>query len=426
MRLRIWLILCAGALLVTSPAWAQRVEPKRPALPPSYAPSKGAVNSPEFKPRPAPVASMKLLAPNIGWALSMRGLLWTENGGTSWKDITPPKEKNVEISDAFFLDIRHGWVLLMRGEPDIPQGTTFDLAHTDNAGASWSIEHVNLPNRQYSESDVFTGGALAFADSRNGWLALSAGVSAAFEASGVLLATSDGGASWRLATASGREKYDVIGPMLMVTPQFGWVVGAGASAPLLVTRDGGRTWQTVELESPVETDQMREYDRHSQAFWSSFKKSIPPAAAKIAARPPERQTYGAYDLPVFKDPQHGNVSVTYPGVVVLFATNDGGLTWKADRILTGLHEHSMGSKVASAVADSTWITGTAPGKKMPHLRKLDAGANVTDTTMPAPEASGILQMSFVSPSRGWLLTSETTLLSTNDGGASWTDISPPR
>lgn len=143
-------------------------------------------------------------------------------------------------------------------------------------------------------------------------------------------------------------------------------------------------------------------------------------------KPPSHQTYAAYDLPVFNTPEHGYLSVTYPGVVVLFATNDGGRTWKADRMLTGLPEHSMGSKVASAIADSTWITGTAPGKSMPHLRKIEAGANIVDTAMPAPEASGVLQMSFISASQGWVLNSESQLLSTNDAGATWADISPAR
>jgi photosystem II stability/assembly factor-like uncharacterized protein len=427
MRSRTCPILFATAILVfRSLAWAQVVEPKRPAPPPSYAPN-GAVKWPEFIPRPAPVASMKLLAPNVGWALSMRRLLWTDNGGTSWKDITPPGSKDAAISAIFFLDTSRGWVLLAHGEPDLPGGTTFDLAATDDAGASWSKRRVRIPQRQYSESDLFTGGILAFADPLHGWLALRAGISAAFEGTGLLLVTSDGGATWKLGTAEGWKKYGVIGPMLMVTHQYGWLVGGGANSPLRVTRDGGRTWQTVEIESPVETDQMREYDRRSAAFWTSFQKSNSPQAKERATKAlSQRQTYAAYDLPVFKDSKRGYISVTYPGVVVLFATNDGGITWKPDRILTGLPEHSMGTKVASAIADSTWIIGTAPGKEMPHLRKFESGANVTDAAMPAPEASGVLQMSFVASSQGWVLTSDTKLLSTRDGGTTWTDISPPR
>ena len=82
--------------------------------------------------------------------------------------------------------------------------------------------------------------------------------------------------------------------------------------------------------------------------------------------------------------------------------------------------------MVSAIADSTWITGRAPGKSMPRLTKLGPGAKVTDTTMPAPEVSGVSGMSFIAPNDGWVFTFQGQLLSTNDGGASWTDITPGR
>jgi photosystem II stability/assembly factor-like uncharacterized protein len=437
MRLRIWLILCAGVLLLTSTAWAQRVEPKRLAPPPSYPPNRAAVNWPEFKPRPAPVASMKLLAPDLGWALSLGRLLRTENGGISWKDITPTARnsssthyafKDGEICSTFFLDGNHSWILFSTGEPDVSGGLRFVLASTTDGGGTWSVEPLGLP--EWANHSSFNGGGwITFSDPDHGWVALTTGLRD--DGSGGVYATSDGGRSWASPSAPNHRlrntSRDMAGPITMVTPQFGWLIGGGANEDLYVTRDGAKTWQRIDLDAPLKTDQMREYERRSQVFWSSVQRSKSPKARERAAEAlSQRQSYAAYDLPVFKGPQHGNVSVTYPGVVVLFATNDGGVTWKPDRILTGLQQHSIGTKVVSAVTDSTWITGATPGKGTPHLRKLDAGANVTDTTMPAPEASGILQMSFVSPSQGWVLTSEAELLSTTDSGASWTDISPPR
>ena len=58
---------------------------------------------------------------------------------------------------------------------------------------------------------------------------------------------------------------------------------------------------------------------------------------------------------------------------MLFATNDGGVTWKPDRVLAGLQDTQTGSKVASAMADSTWITGRVPKDGMPQLSKLGPG-----------------------------------------------------
>jgi photosystem II stability/assembly factor-like uncharacterized protein len=108
----------------------------------------------------------------------------------------------------------------------------------------------------------------------------------------------------------------------------------------------------------------------------------------------------------------------------LFATEDGGVTWKPDRILTGLQQAQQGARVHSVVVDSTWIAGRAPRRGLPQLSKLGPGASATDSTMPAPEASGVSQMSFATASQGWVVTVYGKLLSTNDGGATWTDITP--
>jgi len=384
---------------------------------------------------------MKLLAPNVGWALSMRRLLWTDNGGASWKNITPPTPTDlttsetpddVGISSVFFLDTNRGWVLLAHGEPDVPGGLKFDLASTNNAGDSWSIRHVTIAERKYSGSDILGGAILAFADSAHGWLALRDHMGAAFGGMGLLLKTSDAGETWKLATDTGWNRDDTIGPMLMQTPQQGWMVDGGANEQLLGTHDGGRTWQKIDLDSPVKTDLMRKYDRsfeqfqNFEHFQSLFQPTLPPAAPKLARKEPQHPSYAAYDLPKFEDPKHGYISVTYPGVIVLYKTDDGGVSWKTDRVLTGLMEQETGWKAASIVVASTWITSSVSKNGMPQLRKLGPNDHHETITAPVPEDFNIFQMSFATPSQGWLLTNSFTLLSTNDGGASWTDITPSR
>ncbi len=84
-------------------AWAQPVGPGR-GLPPNPV---GAAPAPEQggeAPRPrrtGSVAYMKLLAPNVGWAMSGR-LMWTSSGGTEWEDITPAAATGAVISAIFF------------------------------------------------------------------------------------------------------------------------------------------------------------------------------------------------------------------------------------------------------------------------------------------------------------------------------------
>lgn len=342
----------------------------------------------------AQAQSIKLLAPNVGWMVANRNqILWTTDDGANWKNITPHAPKGTVISAVFFLDTYRGWALLTSGEPDVPGGTQLNLAYTGDSGTSWSFKRVKLSPRKYSASDVLNGRSIVFADSRHGWLALRAGMSAAFQGVGVLLTTSDAGESWKLATATGWKKYDVIGPMVMLSPQTGWMVGAGANEPLLVTRDGGWTWQAVQLDSPVKTEQMREYDRRFEAFQTGFRRPLSPQAAKLAAKAPQHASYAAYDLPAFKDPQHGYICVTYPGVIVLFETEDGGVSWKPDRVVTGLQEHQDGMRVASALVDSTWITSKATQQSLPQLRMLQPGDHAV-LNVPGAGDFGVSRISF--------------------------------
>jgi photosystem II stability/assembly factor-like uncharacterized protein len=395
MRMKMWWLWLVASLLCaanSTPAWAQR---------------------------------MKLLAPGVGWTISGRSfgrqprLLWTTNGGVDWKDITPPHPNDAVMGGRFFLDTNHGWVTFVRDEPGVSGRLQFDLATTGNAGANWSYEPVQLPTSQA----VFSGGAgVTFADQAHGWIGLATNLSTAALGAGALFATSDSGRSWQRASGP-------IGAMTMLSAEFGWLVSGPADDQLYVTRDGAKTWQQIRLRSPIATEKMNEYDQQAQIWKHGFQAALSPDQAQLASKWMSHQlppTYAAYDVPVFKDSKHGYISVTYPGVVVLFVTSDGGITWKPDRMMTGVKSGQMGRKLPSAVADSTWIIGRAPQGSQPQLKMLGPSANVTDNTMPPPEESGISEMSFVSAKEGWVRTVNGKLLSTTDGGARWTDITPGR
>ena len=135
-----------------------------------------------------------------------------------------------------------------------------------------------------------------------------------------------------------------------------------------------------------------------------------------------------YDLPVFRDSLRRNeaVSITGPDssktAAVLFATKDGGVTWKADRFLNGLDPGAFGERIASTVTDSTWIVPVAPSASKPKkLRQILHGSNVeADVDM---QKLGDAPSSFVDPTQGWVATSK-GLFSTTDGGQTWKEITP--
>jgi len=61
---------------------------------------------------------------------------------------------------------------------------------------------------------------------------------------------------------------------------------------------------------------------------------------------------------------------------------------------------------------------------MPQLANVAPGATIEPSTPPNPEDRPAYGMSFATPSQGWVVTNESKLLATNDGGATWTDITP--
>lgn len=138
------------------------------------------------------VQSMKLLAPQTGWATLGQGLYWTVDGGTHWKDISPPRALNDILGGVFFLNTSSGYVLLSYpNEKDEPQ---FRIAHTSDAGASWSSSPIKLPWKRY-EDDFFGGGSIFFLDQLHGWVDFNL-YSGSSGAPARLLVTKDGGKTW--------------------------------------------------------------------------------------------------------------------------------------------------------------------------------------------------------------------------------------
>lgn len=178
---------------------------------------------------------------------------------------------------------------------------------------------------------------------------------------------------------------------------------------LYVTRDGGRNWQLVEPPAP---------------------KEVAPAHCE------------AHGLPTFEDAGHGFLQVNCTSgespnqnlSLVLFATADGGRTWKPDRMVKNLDLNDLNSSrryAQSALIGSEWLFATEMDHH-PIVVRVGAGAMInaaTEATITGPQYSEVWKMSFVNSTEGWVIGGGNVgasgpLLSTADGGAAWTDISP--
>lgn len=341
---------------------------------------------------------MHLLSPGVGWVASSSQVFWTTDNGQHWKDITPPLHE--AVTSVFFLDGSTGWVLLSKYEMPQPR---FDLAITMDSGATWSVNRLPLPG-QPDYPILVTQGYIQFTDDVHGWMNLSVESSSAYH-SGLLFRTGDGGKDWTLLRGPGTT-----GELNFIDQRSGWILSPGGRE-LWVTHDGTATWTQVVLKPPAGTH--------------------PSDLAK-------------YQLPLFWDDKHGVEVVRFYALptapdadaqgsqLLLFATSDGGRSWKSERPLS--HLPTAGKSFATALADSTLLTVHPTGNSL-TLRRTPL-KNQADSAVETASAgsSAVISTSFASEQQGWALAATgncsigllpcTHVLSTVDAGATWADITP--
>ena len=347
----------------------------------------------------AQASSMKLIAPNVGWAERAGRVYWTKDNGANWKDITPPLDADERMSSIFFLDSSKGWIAINHYEPP-SEPTKFEVVSTTDAGATWARTTIPLRQQDYGLSTDFPlhrgAGRVVFVDPLHGWM----NVWFAGETSNTwwsfLLLTSDGGQTWKRAA----DAPELRNPeMLLVTSSEGWLYGGEVYGGrcLYVTRDGARTWQEVALQLPGSDESV------------------------------------VVGLPAFEDAKHGFLQVN--GVqrkghqleltIVLQATSDGGRTWKPDRTVANLDDIAGQQYGSPTVVGSDWIFAVSY-EHQPVLTKIGPGAKIDASASAAsrPLYKVIRQISFATPLQAWAIVGDGYLMSTADGGATWTTLTP--
>jgi len=356
-------------------------------------------------PTGAAAQSMKLLSPQAGWLASGNSLYWTNNGGDDWTDITPIPLRDrfgkARLHSTFFRNISEGWAIVSHRElepvaPPTPQAlaplkTLYTVAHTVNGGASWSIVPLTFPKLPQWIQDAFGGPAdLFFLNSLRGWLDVTfAGLSRP----GKLLATEDGGKTWKWINSPGFS-----GPFTFASLRDAWLLGCFGGDKLYVTHDGCKSWQEVSLSPPPDVE---------ATIYPIFQ-----------------------GVPIFQDQQKGYLVVNYysgpPGTLsklVVYSTVDRGKTWRPAKTLAAPHEVSMSYRYPFAMVDSTIIVSTTSSPANIRVGSVPLNGGSSDVSA---SDRGIIGLTFADTANGWVLSTENGLLATHDGGATWKHIGPPR
>lgn len=344
------------------------------------------------------VTNIHMLDQNTGWAIGGLGsivgdhVLVTSDGGTTWKDVTPPEvqpsEVNHEIAVGYFQDAQHAWVTYAvgGGNPILPQ---LKVWRTSDGGATWTASQLLDAS---GLSEIYVPTDLIFVNGTQGWLLSHVGVGMSHDYV-ALYRSSDGGVSWsRLLDPynDGGIQSCTKNALRFTDATHGWLTGdcGGVKAGVLLFKssDAGSTWQEVSLPAPADAPNL-----FSEG--SNF-------------------ACGSYD-PYFFGNDLGHLTVlctdynqATPSVVYyIYSTQDGGTTWTS----------------ASYPGNSLYFFSSSVG--WAASPKMHATTDGGQTWKAISDVTWVPQLDFVSEQLGWAVARSDTqmaLVKTSNGGASWT------
>jgi photosystem II stability/assembly factor-like uncharacterized protein len=330
------------------------------------------------------VGAVYFLNPRVGWASedNPTPLLMTTDGGTHWRDVSPPmlRRKGFGLASglagADFLSPTDFFVSVWTSRPVY-------LLHTIDAGRKWT-EVGTFPN---GDGEAW----VSFVTDRQGWVAIGNG-----EAGGTftvtIYETTSGGAHWVMVSRSmslggkpgtpdnpgGCGDTGLVALGTLRAPVL-WLTGYGAIAPCVMeSTDGGRRWGQARLPGTS-------------------------AATGGEAWPPVFSSESKGALAAWYGTDHG-------GVTAIYSTTNGGKTWAEHR------SPAANPALVAVVAATTWFA--AIDKTL--YRTTDGG--IGWSTIRASLDFGGVQASntldFVNLVDGWAVRAG-TLWHTTDGGRLW-------
>jgi len=339
------------------------------------------------------VTYIQMINQNLGWAIGgLEGasdhVLRTGDGGSTWRDVTPPEPAPSEgelgkAAVGYFPDSLVGWVTYYRASLE-PVPAQLRVWSTQDGGESWTdsqpVALEFLGTTDYPP-------VLGFEDAESGWLLAANGPSGMHRYPIYLLRTVDGGRNWEVALdpfSGGLQSCHKSG-IVFADRLTGWATVAEcpiAAPELAVTRDGGRTWNSVPLPPPEKRPTLFETELcegHSPQLLSATEGAIAVSCST-------------------------GLLLNY-----YYRTADGGQTWQSF-LYPGGTLSLTGSRTALALGQKIYRTEDA-GQTWEHIKTVQWNG----------------QFSFVNDQVGWAVArtgDAIALVTTTDGGLIWDLLKP--
>ncbi|MEJ2569586.1 MAG: two-component regulator propeller domain-containing protein [Anaerolineales bacterium] len=329
------------------------------------------------------IERIEMIDAQAGWAVGGAGahhdhILRTNDGGVTWRDVSPPAVRSLLIFPArtgvFFYDRNNAWIVYNDGA---------ELWSTSNGGQTWTSTQIDYPQ---SRSD-----RLYFSDPNRGWLLrhVESGMGNEYVA---LYRTSDGGLSWD-KLIDPYEDQDLQGCMktgMVFHEDRGWITydcqGVYRQALIDWTEDRGETWQPIWLPLPqAEAEDEDSYCTTKNPYLFS-------------------STQGALLVECYHF--SGTLKTTER---FLYLTSDAGSTWNVNDF-PGATLLFIDEQTVFALGQEISLS-------------LNQGRDWTDVK--SVQWQG--QFSFVDENLGWAVATyedEIALVYTLNGGRSWLEIKP--
>ena len=349
------------------------------------------------------ISEAHLVSHRFGWAIVDFRVDLTNDGGKTWRDITPDHDSSEILSGAYFVDNNTGFLTFLAQPSEVTNSETDSddniiIERTTDGGSSW--QQSTIPNTQIPSAFLCCKSAkTVFVDPQHGWL-IPHLVSASDSEIGDLFSTMDGGKTWHVLPSPPSPEVPTF-----VTQDAGWTIGAGGHS-LWRTLNGGRSWTPFTVPPRNECS----------------------SGCEIV-----------YSQPVFLDPLNGRITVSFRSAadksyVIEYTTRNGGNTWTHDDEYLEENGQALREYLHFVTTPNGMIRITIPG-----LTSIDIAVRSQHKSAKLPSGSTIWQINpsgFLSNDEGWLIAfiksasakeihdGTYMLLVTEDGGASYAQVSP--